>query len=483
MFYSMYALYYKFAKREGGNMLPNILNDSTAYPLLSHIPEPVDKMLTCLEKAGFEAWIVGGFVRDALRGVDPHDADLATNAHWQDVARIAKNNNCSVYETGVKHGTVTVLCEGYPLEITTYRSESAYSDHRHPNKVTFISSITQDLARRDFTINAMAFHPERGLIDPYEGQADIHHRIIRCVGDPAQRFQEDGLRILRALRFSSQFSYSIAVDTENALFEKANTLSKIAGERLQTEIEKMLCGKDIRRILNSYTEVLSVIFPQLHVMKGFDQQSRWHIYDVLEHTACVVENTPPKPLVRWAALFHDMGKPDTFFKDKNGVGHMPGHPLASIEHLRKAAKRLHFSSKRLHDLELLVRFHDDHPKPTRQDVRILYAKLEENEELFHVMCDLMRGDALGQAEFSHKRVKSIDKTEAIFNEMREQGICLSVHDLPISGKDLIALGIPAGPQIGLLLSEVFSAVAKEAIEPERGELLAYAEKLARSFKH
>lgn len=451
---------------------------STAYPLLSSLPTPLLEVLASIEEQGYEAWIVGGFVRDALRGVKPHDADIATNAQWEAVKKIALDHGWRVIETGTKHGTITVINQSYPLEITTFRRETEYTDHRHPNAVAFVSSITEDLARRDFTINAMAFHPTRGLVDPYEGQADLHHRIIRCVGNPTQRFQEDALRIVRALRFASQFSFSLAIDTGNALFEQAPTLSHVAGERLSVELEKMLCGKNIRPVLLTYADVLSVIIPQLHVMKGFDQHSRWHIYDVLEHTAYVVENTPQKPLVRWAALFHDAGKPDTFFRDKNGAGHMPGHPLASIDHLRKAAKRLRFSRKRLHDLELLVRYHDDHPKPTRQDVRILFAKLEENAELFHVMCDLMRGDALGQAAFSHKRVKTIDEVEHIFEEMQAEGACLSVHDLPINGADLIALGIPEGPQIGLLLSEAFAAVAREDLEPDRETLLTYVKKLS-----
>lgn len=454
----------------------NVLH-TTAYPLLSRIPAPVLEMLFFLEEKGFEAWIVGGFVRDALRGVAPHDADIATNARWESVKEIALDHGCKVRETGTKHGTVTVIHQGYPLEITTFRSEAIYSDHRHPNSVTFVSSITEDLARRDFTINAMAYHPVRGLVDPYEGQADLHHRIIRCVGNPTQRFQEDALRILRALRFASQLSFSLAIDTENALFEQAASLSYVAGERLSVELEGMLCGQSVRAVLLNYAEVLSVIIPQLHTMKGFDQHSRWHIYDVLEHTACVIENTPPEPLVRWAALFHDAGKPDTFFRDKNGIGHMPGHPLASIDHLRKAAKRLHFSRKRLHDLELLVRYHDDHPAPTRQDVRILFSKLEENRELFHTMCDLMRGDALGQAPFSHKRVKTIDEVEHIFDEMCSEGACLSLHDLPITGKDLLELAVPEGPQIGLLLSEAFAAVAREEIKPQREPLIAYIKKL------
>ena len=452
---------------------------TTAYPLLSEIPQPVLNVISYIEEAGYEAWIVGGFVRDALRDVAPHDADIATNARWEAVAHITRDKGCAVYETGTKHGTVTIVCDDYPIEITTFRSEAPYIDHRHPSSVTFVSSITEDLARRDFTINAMAFHPTRGLVDPYNGQEDLHQQLIRCVGSPLQRFQEDALRIVRALRFASQLSFSIAIDTENALFEKAPTLEHVAGERIAVELEGMLCGENIRKVLVTYAEVLSPILPQLQKMKGFDQHSRWHIYYLLEHTACVIENTPPEPLVRWAALFHDAGKPDTFFRDKNGIGHMPGHPLASIDHLRAAAKRLHFSRKKLHDLELLVRFHDDHPKPTRKDVRILFAKLEDNEHLFHVMCDLMRGDALGQAPFSHKRVKTIDEVEQIFNDMRNEGACLTVHDLPITGKDLIDLGAPEGPQIGLLLNEVFSAVAKEELAVDRDTLLAYAQKLMR----
>lgn len=472
---------YTISSREGKGDFVSLDNSlhTTAYPLLSKIPQPVTRIISCLEEAGFEAWIVGGFVRDALRNVTPHDADIATNARWETVAELARYQGCAVYETGIKHGTVTVVCDNYPLEITTFRSEAPYKDHRHPSAVTFVSSITEDLARRDFTINAMAFHPERGLVDPYNGQKDLQDRIIRCVGSPLQRFEEDALRIVRALRFASQLSFSLAIDTENALFEKAPTLTQVAGERLSVELEGMLCGKNIRKVLVTYAEVLSPILPQLHKMKGFDQHNRWHIYDVLEHTACVVENTPAKPLVRWAALFHDAGKPDTFFRDKNGIGHMPGHPLASIDHLREAAKRFHFSRKKLHDLELLVRYHDDHPKPTRKDVCILFGKLEENDELFHVMCDLMRADALGQAPFSHKRVNTINEVEQIFNGMRDEGACLSAHDLPITGKDLIDLGVPAGPQVGLLLNEVFAAVANEKIEAERNALLTYAQKLIR----
>lgn len=450
---------------------------TSAYPLLSELPNPVVTVIDFLEQANHEAWLVGGFVRDALRGVVPHDADIATSAHWEQVKNLALEHGCAVYETGTQHGTVTVVCNNYTIEITTFRSEDTYHDHRHPSAVTFVSSLEEDLARRDFTINAMAYHPTRGLKDPYDGQHDLHHHIIRCVGNPTERFQEDALRIMRALRFASQLSFVMAPDTEQAVFAKAHTLNHVAGERLCVELEGLLCGENVRTVLQHYTEVLGVILPQLNVMKGFDQHSRWHIYDVLEHTACVIENTPAEPLVRWAALFHDAGKPDTFFRDKNGVGHMPGHPLASLDHLRAAAKRLRFSRKQLHDLELLVRYHDDHPHPDRPSVRTLYAKLEEDSHLFHVMCDLMRADALGQAPFSHKRIHTINEVEHIFETMQAEGACLSLKDLPISGADLIELGVQEGPQVGLLLGEVFAAVSRESIKPERKALLTYAQSL------
>lgn len=475
------CMIYTVKSRHGGKGITIVDSETTrhtsTHPLLDQLPHPLTYVMSFLEEEGFEVWIVGGFVRDALRSVEPHDADLATNASWQDVKRLALKHHCTVFETGIKHGTITVIYKHYTIEITTFRSDGTYSDHRHPNSVSFVSSLSEDLARRDFTINAMAYHPKRGLQDPFNGQKDLENHIIRCVGDPRIRFQEDALRIMRALRFASLFGFTIETKTEQALFDEAPALEHISGQRIAAEIEKMLCGNNIRFILMTYTTVLSIIIPQLNIMKGFDQHSRWHVFDVLEHTAHVVEKTPPYPLVRWAALFHDSGKPDTFLIDSQGVGHMPGHPLASISHLKKAAKRLHFSHRRLHDLELLVRFHDERPSPTRESVCSLYAKLEENTYLFHVMCDLMRGDALGKAPSNHKRVDTIDAAEHLFDSLKEEGVCLSVRDLSISGADLIKLGVEKGPYIGLLLNEIFSAVVKGDIEETRDAMLSYARSL------
>lgn len=453
------------------------ITSTDAHPSLSSLPSSATTLISLLEDAGFEAWLVGGFVRDAIRGVASHDIDIATNAHWSDVKALAEQRGLATFETGVLHGTITVRYDYESIEVTTFRAETGYQDHRHPDSVAFVSSITEDLARRDFTINAMAFNPSQGLVDPFGGQQDLEQGVIRCVGDPVERFQEDALRIIRGVRFAAQLGFRMDAATERAAFDQSHTLAHVAGERLAVEIEGMLCGSHVRPALMRYSDILSVVLPGLQAMKGFDQHNRWHIYDVLEHTAYVIENTPAEPLVRWAALFHDMGKPDTFFRDKNGVGHMPGHPLVSVEHMRASAKQLHFSRKRIHELELLVRYHDELPSPDRPSVRELYAKLEENDELFHTMCDLMRADALSKAPFSHKRTKIITQAERIFEEMKANHECLSARDLPITGTDLISLGVAEGPQVGLLLNEVFAAVAKETLAPERKVLLDYARQL------
>ncbi len=441
------------------------------------VPPAARAVLAAIEAGGYEAWLVGGFVRDALRGVAAHDIDIATSAPWQQTQHLCEEAGFAVLETGTRHGTVTVIASNTAFEVTTYRTDGSYRDHRHPDEVQFIQSIDEDLARRDFTINAMAYHPDRGLLDPFDGGRDLEQGLIRCVGNPRDRFAEDALRIVRGVRFASQLAFTLEPHTEQAAFAAAPSLDAVAGERLAGELELMLCGKAIRPTLMRYVDILGVIIPALLPMKGFDQRTRWHIYDVLEHTAYVVENTPPDPVARWAALFHDTGKPDTFVVDEEGIGHMPGHPLVSVEHLQASAKRLRFSNKLLHTLTLLVRFHDNHPAPTRKSVRKLFVKLEGDEFLFHTMCDLMRADALGQAPFSHERTKTIDEVEAVFNEMIAEERCFSLKDLPVNGTDIMALGVPQGPEVGRILRALFDAVLNEQVQAEREELLAYAREI------
>ena len=444
------------------------------------LPEDALALLSILDDAGFEAWSVGGFVRDALLGRPCSDIDIACNAMWTDTKRACEQAGLRIHETGVAHGTITVICGDSAFEVTTFRSDGQYKDGRHPDSVTFVSSIEEDLARRDFTINAMAWRPDRGLVDPFGGEADIELGVIRAVGDPHQRFAEDALRILRACRFSAELGYAIEPCTYQGMLENKGLLSKISAERVTHELQKLLLGRHAGDALLSSVDALSAVLPELVAMKGFDQQTPYHIFDVLEHTARAIDGVPPYPLVRWAALFHDAGKPDTFLIGADNLGHMPNHPIVSVQHMRESAKTLHFSKKMQHDLDLVIRYHGDRPEPTTKSVRKLYALVEHNEDLFHAICDLMRGDARGKSTRATKWIQKINAAESLFNEMLKQGEVLSPADLPVNGTDLISLGVPQGPHVGLVLSELFSAVANEEVAPEREALLALARRFMQS---
>ena len=323
------------------------------------LPEDALALLSILDDAGFEAWSVGGFVRDALLGRPCSDIDIACNAMWTDTKRACEQAGLRIHETGVAHGTITVICGDSAFEVTTFRSDGQYKDGRHPDSVTFVSSIEEDLARRDFTINAMAWRPDRGLVDPFGGEADIELGVIRAVGDPHQRFAEDALRILRACRFSAELGYAIEPCTYQGMLENKGLLSKISAERVTHELQKLLLGRHAGDALLSSVDALSAVLPELVAMKGFDQQTPYHIFDVLEHTARAIDGVPPYPLVRWAALFHDMGKPACFFKDENGIGHFYGHAAVSVPIARGIMQRLTFSNAFIDRVLALVKRHDD----------------------------------------------------------------------------------------------------------------------------
>ena len=290
------------------------------------LPAQVNTALARLHDAGYEAYIVGGCVRDRIMGREPKDYDITTSALPEQTAAVFAGER--IIETGMKHGTVTVLLDGEPLEITTFRIDGTYSDSRHPDAVTFTPSLREDLARRDFTMNAMAYSSETGLVDPFGGQADIAAKYIRCVGDPDLRFREDALRILRALRFSSVLGFPIEPETDGAARYLCLLLKKISAERVFSELKQLLCGPDVRRVLLDYAGVLGAVLPEILPMQGFDQRNPHHCYDILEHTAAAVEAMPPEPALRLAALLHDVGKPECFFTDEDGVGHFYGHPKA-----------------------------------------------------------------------------------------------------------------------------------------------------------
>ena len=292
------------------------------------LPDCVRLALDRLEAAGYSAYLVGGCVRDTLMGRRPHDFDLCTSATPEQVKAALPGER--FLDTGLRHGTVTLLpADGGPIEITTYRVEGGYSDSRHPDGVRFVQDIRFDLSRRDFTVNAMAYSPARGLVDPFGGQRDLKKGLLRCVGVPAKRLDEDALRILRGLRLAAQTGFDIEHDTAEAMRRKSHTLLHLTPERVFSELNRLLLARYVGRVLRQAYDVLSVVLPELEPMVGFDQHNYHHLYDIFEHTVRVVESVPPTPALRWAALFHDSGKPSTFTLDDGGTGHFYGHPKPS----------------------------------------------------------------------------------------------------------------------------------------------------------
>lgn len=440
------------------------------------LPPHAAASIGVLERAGFEAWCVGGFVRDALMGRPAGDIDIATSARWEKAQAAFEAAGYRTHETGVKHGTITAIVDGEAVEITTYRIDGPYLDARHPDSVRFVRDIASDLDRRDFTMNAIAYHPQRGLFDPHDGAGDIEAGIVRAVGDPQRRFAEDALRILRACRFASQLGFAIDADTLCGMESCAPLLSSIAFERVSKELQGFVCGAHVHDALMACVDVLAELMPELAAMKGFDQRTPYHIYGVLEHTAYVMQNTPPYPLVRWAALFHDMGKPRAFFAGDDGVGHFYGHAKLSIELARPIMKRLALPSSLADDVLLLVRYHDDVIEPAPKSVKRMLRRLDGRVDLFRAMCDLKRGDALSQAPQCHGRVALADELDRVLDGILEAQEAFSLKDLAINGTDLIALGMAPGPAIGQLLEAALEAVIDEKVPNEKGALLAFVRK-------
>lgn len=431
------------------------------------LPLSVQQAIDKLETAGFEAWVVGGAVRDMLRGKQPSDYDLCTNALPEQMKSVFQNE--TIIETGIKHGTLTLLTEDFPLEITTYRTDGAYTDSRHPDGVQFVSEITQDLARRDFTMNAIAFHPKRGVLDPFGGKDDIARRTIRAVGDANVRFEEDALRIMRAIRFSSQTGFSVGTKTKQAMICKKEKLLKIAAERIQKELILLLCGRFVCSALRSSADVLTTILPEILPMIGCNQQNPHHKYDVWEHTIHAVGNVPAEPFLRLAMLLHDIGKPACKTIDENGIGHFYGHPAKSVEIARNMLNRLKCSNEIKRAALLLVEKHDAPLALNRKMVRRRLAQM--GEENVRALLMVKKGDRVGQ-ETNPKEIDALLKQEALINEVCAENACLSLKQLAVDGNDLRQIGL-SGKEIGGMLKIVFEAVLEEQIPNEKAEILSF----------
>ncbi len=440
------------------------------------IPDWVSTALSVLEETGFEAWLVGGCVRDSILGRPVHDYDIATNASWQDVARAFSEHGFATHETGVKHGTITAVIGTHALEITTFRTDCGYSDGRHPDKVAFVKSIEEDLARRDFTINAMAYHPDRGLCDPYNGIDDISRHTIRCVGDADSRFREDSLRILRGCRFASQLGFSIEPTTLQQMVNNKLALQRISAERVTAELQAMLCGDYVHDALMMTFDALCGILPEIAAMKNFEQHTPYHIYDVWEHTAYVVQYAPSYPLVRWAALLHDSGKPAAFFMDGER-GHFYGHARLSVIMAKSVLSRMCFSQAFVSDVLELVRAHDDVIQPAPRPVKRALARLGGRTDLFKSLCELKRADAMAQAPRCAPRIELADDLMKTLDDILEANAAFAVKDLAIGGRDLMEMGVKPGPDLGMLLQRALDAVIDDEVPNEREALLALMARL------
>ncbi|MCQ2417311.1 MAG: HD domain-containing protein [Oscillospiraceae bacterium] len=436
-------------------------------------PKPVRTALQILQDAGYEAYIVGGCVRDALRGAEPNDWDCTTNAKPDAICRCFRDYH--VIETGLQHGTVTVVIDHMPIEITTYRIDGVYADHRRPDTVTFTDSLTDDLARRDFTINAMAYHPREGLIDPFHGEADLQKKRIACVGIPQNRFDEDGLRILRGMRFAAVLNFEIDEATAEAIHRQKGLLKHISAERIDVELTKLLCGVGVERVLQDYADVLFEILPELQPMYQFDQRNPHHDYDVYTHTLKTIAACPKEPILRWAALLHDSGKPHTFTEDERG-GHFYGHAKISAEIAARALKAMKCDRKRYVTVMTLVQKHDVVMNGTEKQIKRIVRQIGEAET--ELLLLLHKADVTAQAE--HHREQRIAESEQfleILQTLREQNACMSIKKLAVNGDDMKAIGVPQGQQIGILLNALLDAVMDGTLPNQREQLLAAAEKM------
>ncbi len=437
------------------------------------IPESIAHMLEKLKIAGFSAYLVGGCVRDAVMGIKPHDFDITTNARPEQIIAVFGENSCTEY--GRAFGTVGVKFAGGFAEITTYRTEKDYKDGRHPQTVDFADSIADDLARRDFTFNAMAYSPDTGIFDPFGGRDDLENGILRCVGTPQARFQEDALRILRGLRFCARFGFTPEPLTKAAMRAGAFRLELISAERVFTELQGILLGAHVTQVLLDYPDILAVRIPEISPCIAFDQHSRHHDFTVWEHTARAVGNAPKDIAVRLAMLLHDIGKPACFSMDARG-GHFKGHADKSAEIAQNILLRLRCDNRMRELVVKLVSLHREIPK-SLEDVRRLLGILDYSE--FSQFLAVLRADnfAKRRCGADENAALQIRAAEEFAVYCRENNLCCRVKDLDISGNDLAALGMH-GRQIGDTLRLLLEAVISGACPNEKTSLLGFCKKLS-----
>ena len=436
------------------------------------LPEKVNRIIMTLQSHGYEAYAVGGCVRDSFLGRVPGDWDITTSAMPEETKALFSHT----FDTGIEHGTVTVLLDKEGFEVTTYRVDGKYEDSRHPTEVTFTRNLREDLLRRDFTINAMAYNDEDGLVDIFGGMEDLKKGVVRCVGHACARFSEDALRILRGIRFAAQLGFVMDEETREGMRKLAPTLKNISAERIQVELVKILMS-DRPDLLRDAWElgITNVFLPEFDRMMETEQETPHHMYNVGEHTLHAIANVRPDKILRLTMLLHDMGKPALKTVDEDGVAHFKKHPVESEVIARNILRRLKFDNDTLHKVARLVYYHDYRMPAQAKNVRRAMNKI--GEDIFPYYMEVRRADVLAQSMYlREEKLRNLDGVEARYREITEAGQCVCLKDLAISGRDLIEAGMSPGKEIGERLQEMLKLVIEEP------ELNTKEELLKRSFK-
>lgn len=434
--------------------------------MVIQLPEKVKYMIDTLMEAGYEAYAVGGCIRDSILGRKPGDWDITTSASPMQVKQLFKKT----IDTGIQHGTVTVMISGEGFEVTTYRIDGEYEDGRHPKEVRFTASLLEDLKRRDFTINAMAYNEKDGLVDAFSGKQDLERKVIRCVGNPKERFEEDALRMMRAVRFAAQLGFSIEEGTKEAITELSDNLAKVSAERIQVELVKLLVSNHPGEFMTAYETGLTRVFlPEFDAMIDTPQNNRHHCYNVGKHTIEAVKNSPPDKIIRLTMLLHDVAKPVCKSIDEEGIYHFYGHPAKGAQMAKEILKRLKFDNDTIRKVCALIKSHDDMPPLEPKAIRraIFRTGLEQYPALFAVK----RADALGKNQYQRaEKLAYIEGYQKLYEEILEKQQCLALKDLAVTGKDLIDAGMKPGKELGETLEEMLEHVL-EYPEDNQKEIL------------
>lgn len=442
------------------------------------LPEKVNTIIHTLQEHGYEAYAVGGCVRDSVLGREPEDWDITTSALPEETKALFRRT----FDTGIEHGTVTVLLDKEGFEVTTYRIDGKYEDSRHPKEVTFTRNLREDLLRRDFTINAMAYNDKDGLVDIFGGMEDLNAGVIRCVGNAVERFSEDALRILRGVRFAAQLGFTIEEATEEGMRKLAPTLQNISAERIQAELVKMLVSPRPDMLRTAYDLGITKEFlPEFDRLMVTEQETPHHMYNVGEHTLHALMNIRADKVLRLTMLLHDMGKPDYKTVDADGVAHFKKHALKSEEIARTVLRRLKFDNDTIHKVTKLVLYHDYRMPATARNVRRAMNKI--GKELFPLYLEVRRADMLAQSDYlREEKLRNIDETAELYREILQKGQCVTLKELAVTGSDLIAAGMKPGKELGRILEYFLEVVMEEPDRNTKEELLKLLEEQRQNLK-